>query len=55
MTASSRPVAGDHVQETPPDPVSGAEVPAQIVAEPEATAVGGGGRLPTVRLTFAQS
>ena len=41
--ASSRPVAGAHEQPAPPEPASGVEAPSQIVAEPEATAVGGAG------------
>src|SRR6185295_6415339 len=40
--ASSRPVAGAQEQETPPDPESGVVAAAQIVAEPDATAVGAG-------------
>ena len=35
----SRPVQGDQLQETPPEPARGADWPAQIVASPEATAV----------------
>jgi hypothetical protein len=41
LFALSRPVAGVQEQETPPEPERGAEPPAQIVAVPEATAVGG--------------
>jgi hypothetical protein len=52
--ASSRPVAGDHEHETPPDPVRPVEAPAQMVADPEATATGAG-TFPTFRLIFAKS
>jgi hypothetical protein len=37
-----RPVAGAQEQLTPPDPVRLADAPAQIVADPDATAVGRG-------------
>lgn len=47
---SLRSVAGDHEQETPPDPDSGVELPAQMAAEPEATAIGGACRTVTVAL-----
>ena len=36
------PAAGVHAQDTPPDPESGVAVPAQISADPAATAVGCG-------------
>jgi len=37
-----RPAAGAHEHETPPEPLSGIEPPAQISADPPATAVGRG-------------
>ena len=37
----SRPVAGDHAHDTPPEPDSGADPPAQMVALPDAAATGG--------------
>ncbi len=40
LAASLSPAVGVQEQETPPDPVSGVEVPAQTVAVPEAAAVG---------------
>jgi hypothetical protein len=40
--ALSRPVAGNHAQDAPPEPASGVDCPAVIVAEPVATAVGAG-------------
>ena len=52
--ASFNPVAGDQEQETPPEPVSGADPPAQTAADPDATAVGGG-MSATVRVIFAKS
>jgi len=42
LAALSRPVAGDQEQLVPPEPESVVEEPAQIAAEPEATAVGFG-------------
>ena len=42
MLAFESPVAGAQEQLTPPDPVSGAEVPAQMAVEPDADAVGDG-------------
>jgi hypothetical protein len=42
LEAFESPVEGDHEQEVPPEPESGVELPAQIVAEPEAEAVGRG-------------
>jgi len=42
MLALFRPVDGLQLQEVPPEPESGVELPEQIVAEPEADAVGGG-------------
>ena len=38
----SRPVHGDHEQETPPEPVSGVEAPRQIEADPDGAASGSG-------------
>ena len=40
LFGSESAVCGDQEQLTPPEPVSGVEVPAQIVAEPDATAIG---------------
>ena len=40
LAALDSPVDGDHEQLTPPEPLSGVEDPAPIVAVPEATAVG---------------
>lgn len=40
--AFESPVAGAQEQLTPPDPVNGAEVPAQMAVEPDADAVGDG-------------
>jgi hypothetical protein len=40
LVALESPVAGDHEQEAPPEPLSGVEDPGPIVAEPDATAVG---------------
>ena len=40
LFAFERPVDGDQAQLTPPDPESGVEEPAAIVADPEAVAVG---------------
>ena len=37
-----RPAAGTHAQETPPEPDSGVDPPAQISADPPAAAVGRG-------------
>ena len=37
----SRPAAGDQAHETPPEPDSGADPPAQTLALPDATATGG--------------
>ena len=42
LLALDSPVAGDQEQLAPPEPVNGADEPAVIVAEPEATAVGDG-------------
>ena len=42
LAASERPVAGAHAQVVPPDPESGVAPPAQMAAEPPATAVGRG-------------
>jgi hypothetical protein len=42
LDAFERPVAGAHTHETPPEPDRGVEEPAQISAEPAATAVGRG-------------
>ena len=42
LDALESPVAGAQEQETPPEPESGVEAPAQISAVPEATAVGFG-------------
>ena len=41
LAAFERPVAGVHAHETPPEPVSGVEAPAQISAVPPAAALGG--------------
>src|SRR5450759_2214577 len=51
LEASSRPAAGDQEQETPPEPVSCVEAPLQIVAVPDAFAVGGA---QTVTVTVAE-
>jgi hypothetical protein len=40
LLALESPAAGDQEQLTPPEPLSGVEEPATIVAVPEATAVG---------------
>ena len=42
LAAFERPAAGAHEHDTPPDPDSGADAPAQISAEPPAEAVGRG-------------
>ena len=42
LAASERPAAGAHAQVAPPDPESGVAAPAQIAADPAATAVGRG-------------
>jgi hypothetical protein len=42
LAALSRPVEGDQEQAVPPEPESWVEEPAQIAADPEATAVGFG-------------
>jgi len=42
LAAFERPAAGAHEHDTPPDPDSGADAPAQISAEPPADAVGRG-------------
>ena len=40
LAGSSSPADGVQEQDTPPDPVSGVETPAQTVAAPEPAAVG---------------
>jgi hypothetical protein len=42
LVASESPVAGVHEQLVPPDPVKEVEFPAQIVAVPDAAAIGSG-------------
>jgi hypothetical protein len=53
--ASSRPVAGVHEQETPPEPDNEAVPPPQKIADPDATATGGGGGVPRVTVKAAKS
>ena len=42
LAGFDRPAAGAHRQDTPPEPESGVDAPAQISADPEAAAVGRG-------------
>jgi hypothetical protein len=49
-----RPTAGDQEQETPPEPARGVDTPAQMLAEPDAAAVGGGWTVTVALAVFVE-